>query len=216
MPWGERNGAIKYTDWAIGNFIKRMRAKPYFKNTIFVITADHCAHSSGITRIPLNHYHIPLYIYSPAHIKPRIVHRLTSQIDIAPTLLGLLHFDYRSRFFGYNVLEVPKNMDRIFSSTYANLGYYHAGRLTILMPGSKWMQVKPDLETGRAAPYKHIDRHLLDQAIAYYQVAYDEFTTGRMRWRPTDGQAVPAQASSAAAVSTTPRAAFGHHTARVR
>src|SRR5699024_2914149 len=82
LPQGGRAGAIKYTDWAIGNFIQRMKAKPYFKNTVFVILADHCAHSSGISRIPLNHYHIPLYFYSPAHITPRSVTRLTSQIDV--------------------------------------------------------------------------------------------------------------------------------------
>ncbi|HEX5959762.1 MAG TPA: sulfatase-like hydrolase/transferase [Rhodanobacteraceae bacterium] len=191
MPQGKRAGAAKYTDWAIGDFIQRMQAKPYFADTVFVITADHCADSSGSTRIPVDRYHIPLFIYSPAHIAPRVVGNMMSQIDIAPTLLGLLHFNYRSRFFGYNVLDLHASKARAFPSTYANLGELHDGRLTILMPGRKVMQVKPDPETGTAVPYKQVDPTLLDQAIAYYQVAYDEFETGRMRWRPGDGTPVP-------------------------
>lgn len=191
MPQGRREGAVKYTDWAIGDFIRRMRAKPYFRNTVFVITADHCADSSGRTRIPLDHYHIPLFIYSPAHIQPRVVQALTAQIDIAPTLLGLLHFNYRSRFFGYDVLDLPAGDERAFPSTYANLGYLHDGRLTILMPRDKAMQVKANPETGTAVPFPTIDTTLLDQAIAYYQVTYDEFTSGRMHWRASDATPVP-------------------------
>ncbi|HET8555470.1 MAG TPA: LTA synthase family protein [Rhodanobacteraceae bacterium] len=204
MPQGERGGAIKYTDWAIGDFIKRMQSKPYFKNTIFVITADHDGASSGSTRIPLNRYHIPLYFYAPAIIQPRVVHRLTAQIDVPPILLGLLNFNYRSRFFGYDVLHLPEGMERAFPSTYANLGYYHDGRLTILMPGEKIMQVIPNPKNGQTTPVKHVDKTLLDQAIAYYQVAYDEFDTGRMHWRANDGEPVPKLPASAA---STPAAA---------
>jgi phosphoglycerol transferase MdoB-like AlkP superfamily enzyme len=191
LPQGTRAGAVKYTDWAIGDFIQRMRAKPYFKNTVFVITADHCASSAGSTRIPLNRYHIPLLIYAPDHVQPRVVQQLTAQIDIGPTLLGLLHFNYRSRFFGRDVLASTPGAGRAFPSTYANLGYYRDGRLTILMPRAQALQVKPDPLTGAEAPYAHPDPTLVDQAIAYYQVAYDEFTSGRMRWRVSDADMVP-------------------------
>jgi phosphoglycerol transferase MdoB-like AlkP superfamily enzyme len=201
LPQGKRDGAAKYTDWAIGDFIQRMRAKPYFRDTVFVITADHCADSAGTSRIPLNRYHIPLLIYSPAHFQPRVVSQLTSQIDIAPTLLGLLHFNYRSRFFGHNVLDLPAGMERAFPSTYANLGYLHDGRLSILMPARKVLQVEPDAKTGGAVPFAHIATPQLDQAIAYYQVAYDEFTSGRMHWRPSDATPVPPLPAAAATVA---------------
>ncbi len=204
LPQGGRDGAVKYTDWAIDNFIQRMRAKPYFRNTVFVITADHDANSAGRTRIPLNRYHIPLFIYAPAHIPPRVVHRLTSQIDIAPTLLGLLRFNYRSRFFGHDVLAAPPVTDRAFPSTYANLGYYHAGRLTILMPRAQSMQVKADPLTGTTVPYARPDPTLIDEAIAYYQVAYDEFTSGRMRWRASDATVVPKATTATPAPAQSP------------
>jgi phosphoglycerol transferase MdoB-like AlkP superfamily enzyme len=49
-PWpqGKRESAVAYTDWAIGDFLRRAQAKPWFKDTVFVITADHCASSAGI------------------------------------------------------------------------------------------------------------------------------------------------------------------------
>ncbi|HEX5488939.1 MAG TPA: LTA synthase family protein [Rhodanobacteraceae bacterium] len=203
LPQGKRNGAVKYTDWAIGDFIRRMRAKPYFRDTVFVITADHCADSSGKSRIPINHYLIPLLIYSPAHIAPRRVERMTSQIDIPPILLGLLHFSYRSRFFGHNVLNLPPDRDRAFPSTYQNLGYLRGDRLTILSPNRKLEQVKPDPVTGGATPYRQVDQADVRQTIAAYQVAYDEFHSGRMHWRASDATPVlplPAPAASAAPV----------------
>ncbi|TAM27026.1 MAG: LTA synthase family protein [Rhodanobacter sp.] len=205
LPQGSRDGAVKYTDWAIGDFIKRMRTKPYFKDTVFVITADHCASSAGRTRIPVNQYHIPLIIYAPDQIKPQRVDRMMSQIDIAPTVLGLLNFSYRSRFFGYDIMKLPAGDERAFPSTYQNLGYLKGDRLTILSPGRKAEQVKPNVLTGDATPYPQLDQTQLDQAIASYQVAYDEFDTGRMRWRPSD--ATPVQPLPAPASSTAPAAA---------
>jgi phosphoglycerol transferase MdoB-like AlkP superfamily enzyme len=205
LPQGKRDGAAKYTDWAIGDFIRRVQDKPYFKDTVFVITADHCADSAGKSRIPIDRYHIPLLIYSPAHIEPRRVDRMTAQIDIPPTLLGLLDFSYRSRFFGHDVLDLPPDRDRAFPSTYQNLGYLRGGRLSILSPGHKVAQVKPDRATGGAVPYPQMDPAELDQAIAAYQVAYDEYHSGRMRWRESDAtlvQASPAAASSAAIADT--------------
>jgi phosphoglycerol transferase MdoB-like AlkP superfamily enzyme len=206
MPQGKRDGAVKYTDWAIGDFIRRMRAKPYFRDTVFVITADHCADSSGKARIPINRYRIPLLIYSPAHIPPRHIERMISQIDIPPTLLGLLHFSYRSRFFGHDVLDLPPERDRAFPSTYQNLGYLRGDRLTILSPGSEVEQVNPDPVTGSAVPYPQVDQAEVHQAIAAYQVAYDEFHSGRMRWRASDGapvQPLPVSAASASAGDNT-------------
>jgi phosphoglycerol transferase MdoB-like AlkP superfamily enzyme len=203
LPQGSRDGAVKYTDWAIGDFIRRMRAKPYFKDTVFVITADHCANSAGRTRIPLNRYHIPLFVYAPAHVQPRHVERMMSQADIPPTLLGLLNFSYRSRFFGQDVLKLPPDRARAFPSTYQNLGFLRGDRLTILSPGQQAEQVKPDPATGDATPYPQLDQAQLDQAIAAYQVAYDEFDSGRMRWRPSDATLVqPLDAPAASSTAT--------------
>jgi phosphoglycerol transferase MdoB-like AlkP superfamily enzyme len=195
---GHRPGAVKYTDWAIGDFIRRMRAKPYFDDTVFVITADHCASSAGDTAIPVNMYHIPLIIYAPAHLSARRIDTLMAQIDIPPTLLGLLDFSYRSRFFGRDVAHVPAGSAHAFPSTYQKLGFLQEDRLTILSPPRRAEQVRPDFATGEAAPLSAMDKTALDQAIAAYQVAAASFRDGRMRWRKQDATPVtPAPASSA-------------------
>ncbi|MBI5461750.1 MAG: LTA synthase family protein, partial [Gammaproteobacteria bacterium] len=94
---GGRTGAVKYTDSAIHDFIERARSKPWFDDTVFVVIADHCAKSAGKEALTVAQYHIPLLIYAPKHIAPGKVERLVSQIDLAPTLLGLLNFSYKSQ-----------------------------------------------------------------------------------------------------------------------
>ena len=91
IPSGHgRDGAVKYTDYAIGRFIAEARKKPWFDRTLFVIVADHTAGSAGKEDLPVANYHIPLFILAPTIIKPRTYDAVASQIDIAPTLLGLL------------------------------------------------------------------------------------------------------------------------------
>jgi phosphoglycerol transferase MdoB-like AlkP superfamily enzyme len=187
-----RAGAVAYTDWSIGDFIRRARAKPYFNDTVFVITADHCASSAGKTSVPVNRYHIPLWIYAPARIKPQRVERLTSQIDIAPTLLGLLNFSYRSRFFGYDVFQLEPGRERAFPATYEKLGYLHHDVLTVLEPGRKLEQMKPDYATGDATAITPKEQEQIAQTIAYYQVASDLFKRGKLVRRPDDATPVPA------------------------
>jgi phosphoglycerol transferase MdoB-like AlkP superfamily enzyme len=204
LPQGKRSSAVKYTDWAIGDFITRMRAKSYFADTVFVITADHCASSAGRSRIPVNRYHIPLLIYAPAHLEPRRIDRLTAQIDIAPTLLGLLHFSYRSRFFGYDILRLEPGRGRAFPSTYEKLGYLKDDVLTILWPRRQGEEVRPDFATGDATPLASPDASRMDEAIASYQVAADLFKSGRMRRRPEDATPVAPAPALAAARATPP------------
>ncbi len=177
LPSGSgRNAAVKYTDYAIGRFLELAKTHPWFDNTIFVITADHCASSAGKTDLPINKYHIPLLIYAPNILKPQIVDNLASQIDIAPTILGLLNFSYNSKFFGQDILNTPAN--RAFISTYQLLGFMKDNHLVILRP-----QEQPKT-------YKLVDEDkieidnipsLVEEAISFYQIAYDLYIHGEMR-----------------------------------
>ena len=181
---GRRASAIApfaYTDWAIGDFLKRARDKPWFADTVFVITADHCANSAGKTSLPVDKYHIPLCIYSPKHIAPGRVDRLMSQIDIPPTLLGLLNFSYTSRFYGYDLFKLEPGRERTFLSTYQELGYMRGNRLTSLIPRAPVKQMTPDLVTGDATPVATPDGVDAKDAITYYQTAAYLFTHGLMQ-----------------------------------
>jgi phosphoglycerol transferase MdoB-like AlkP superfamily enzyme len=199
-----RPGSVAYTDWSIKDFIERARSKPYFDNTVFVITADHCASSAGKTTLPINHYHIPLWIYSPKNFPPQRVEQVLGQLDIPPTLLGMLNFSYRTRFFGQDVFQVPVDGGHALPGTYEKLGYLRDNELTVLEPQRKLEQFKPDYATGDATPISPQNQTLIDQAIAYYQVASAQFRDGQLAHRPADSTPVtplPADASSTAPAS---------------
>ncbi len=189
-PQGTRDGAVAYTDWSIADFIKRAREKPYFDDTVFVITADHDASSAGKTSVPINRYHIPLWIYAPKHIPPQRVDRLMGQVDIAPTLLGLLNFSYRSRFFGYDLFQLEPGRERAFPATYEKLGYLQNDLLTVLEPPRKVEQFTPDYATGDSPHVATIDQPHVDQAIAYYQVVSLLFKRGELVRRAEDSTPV--------------------------
>ncbi len=202
---GTREAAVAYTDWSIADFLKRAQGKPYFDDTVFVITADHCASSAGRSSVPINRYHIPLWIYSPKNIQPQRVSRQMAQVDIIPTVMGLLNFSYRSRFFGADIFQLEPGRERAFPATYEKLGYLHDQVLTVLEPQQKLEQVRPNFDNGDAVPNTPMDQHQIDDATAYYQVAAYQFKHGLMVKRPDDSKPVaplPAAATSAAAPAT--------------
>ena len=175
-----RDGAVKYTDWAIGDFIDRARKHAWFDGTIFVIVSDHCASSAGKSDVPINRYLIPMVIYAPKHIVPRKIDRLMSQIDVPPTLLGLLNFSYRSQFLGYDLFDLEPGRERAFVSTYQELGFMRDDELVVLRPGRRVSVVKPDPRDGSATPAKP-NPALSEEAIAWYQSAASLFTEHRAK-----------------------------------
>jgi phosphoglycerol transferase MdoB-like AlkP superfamily enzyme len=179
IPPGTREGAVKYTDFAIGQFIDRARSRPWFAHTLFAIVADHTHKGRGRTELPPDNYHIPLIVYSPGQVRPGRVDTLASQIDVAPTLLGMLGFGYRSRFFGHDVLREGTKHERAFFANYQTVGYYRDGIVVELKPKGRYRVA--DAETGRALREDAHTARLLDEAVSYYQVASRAYRTGRLK-----------------------------------
>ncbi len=173
-------GGVKYTDYAINKFLKDARQKPWFNNTLFVIVADHCAKSAGKTDLPVNRYHIPCFVYAPQLVKASIEPRLTSQIDLAPTILGMMNLNYTSRFLGYDIYKTIPGNERVFISTYQDMGYLKGGKLVILSPQQKINTYKPDLSTGVVTETSRSDS-LINEAIAWYQGASYLFKKGKYK-----------------------------------
>ena len=166
-----RSAAVKYTDFAIGQFLAEASRKPWFGNTVFVIVADHCASSAGKTSIPVDKYHIPAIVYSPGFIQPRRIDKVCSQIDLMPTVFSLLHFSYDSKFYGQNILA-PEYNQRAFMATYQDLGYFSDDVLTVLSPVRRVQQ----FDVTETAPWSHSetvketsDEALVKEAQAFYQ-----------------------------------------------
>ena len=174
-----RDGGVKYTDYALRNFFKMAEKQPWFKNTVFVIVADHCASSSGKTELPMDKYRIPAMIYAPDFIKPANNNKLMSQIDLMPTLFGLLNFGYQSKFYGQDVLK-DTYKPRAFIATYQDLGFIKDNILTILSPVKKAKQFElkqienEKLGTDFQIYYEEVlmknkREDLIKEATAYYQ-----------------------------------------------
>ena len=177
-----RDGGVKYTDYSLRKFFEMASKQPWFTNTVFVIVADHCASSAGKTELPMDKYRIPAFIYSPG-IKPEKCTKLMSQIDLMPTLFGLLHFDYQSKFFGQDVLKSDYK-PRAFIATYQDLGFIKDNVLTILSPKQQVRQFELHLNQKKGIapeyqiyydekPLKTERTDLVNETISFYQTASD-------------------------------------------
>ena len=184
LPSGDgREGAVKYTDFAIGQFLEKARHKPWFANTLFVFVADHTAGSAGKEDLPVANYHIPLLVYAPALIAPRRISRLASQIDIAPTLMGLLNLDYTSTFFGRNLLREDAGPGRALIGNYQHLGLFDGENLAILSPRRGIRRHDDALGLSHESPADANDP-LVQRDIALYQGASHAFRERLIAWRP--------------------------------
>lgn len=172
---GGRNAAVKYTDYAIGRFFEEARKKEWFKDTIFVITADHCAASAGKVNLPVAQYHIPLMIYNPYILKPKQVNNLASQIDIIPTILGILNLPHTTKLWGSDILNFPAN--RAFISTYQLLGYIKDEYLIILAPNTK---AKAYQVSGTKQHEIDDAKDLTQEAISFFQTASNFYESGEL------------------------------------
>ncbi|HEY8160505.1 MAG TPA: LTA synthase family protein [Methylobacter sp.] len=170
LPSGSREGAVKYTDYAIHQFIEQAKTKPWFDNTVFVMVADHCAGSARKTELPVDKYHIPLFIYSPKHVPAKRIDVLSSQIDVAPTVLGFLNASYESQFYGQDIMRMPKEQGRALISNYQKLGLFKNNKLVYLSPQQKVDVVDDPL--GAHIPLgMNAAASLVMENMAYYQSA---------------------------------------------
>tara|TARA_R110002049_G_scaffold7795_6_gene44034 strand:+ start:1030 stop:3006 length:1977 start_codon:yes stop_codon:yes gene_type:complete len=171
IPSGtSRAGAIKYTDFAIGEFLKIAKTKPWFKNTILVIMSDHCASSAGRGELDINNYHIPAMICNLQDIPPQRINKLCSQIDMFPTVFSLLNWDYTSNLFGKDVFKMKLEDERAFIGNYRKLGLLKGNKVMILGDQKKanFYEWNPDNNNLSVIP---TDQNYLDTTIAFYQVA---------------------------------------------
>ena len=182
LPQGNREGAVKYTDYAIGQLIAKAKTKPWFKDTLFVIVADHCSSVAGKTKLPVAKYHIPMIFYAPDMLSAGHYSLMASQIDIVPTLLDILGKKGDEHFFGQSLFEAHSKQinPRAFISNYQELGYYKNDILIVLSPKQKTEAYKVDPTTMESTPTK-MDDNLLNEAIAYYQTANRAFKTGALK-----------------------------------
>ncbi|WP_336518240.1 LTA synthase family protein [Pollutibacter soli] len=179
-----RSGAVKYTDYAIGRFFEKIRSKPWYKNTIIILVADHCASSAGKNEIDVSKYHIPAMVVNMP-MPPTAIDQLCSQIDLYPTLFSMFNWNYQSNLYGQDVLS-PEYVPRAFLGTYQKLAYLQHDSVVILSPQQKVESFKYSFASNEQKPI-HLpsDNPVVMEAVANYQTAYYLFKNGGLKEHPS-------------------------------
>lgn len=106
QPKGTDNNAVKYADYAMGQFFEKAKKSPYWKDTLFLIVADHDVRVRGNTLVPIEHFHIPGLILG-ADIKPQSIKSIVSQIDLPVTVLSLMGISGQHPMTGRDLSSEP-------------------------------------------------------------------------------------------------------------
>ena len=175
-----RQGGVKYTDYALKLFFELAKKESWFKDTVFVIVADHCASSAGRTELPLDRYRIPCLIYAD-FLEAEQIDKLASQIDVMPTVMGLLNFSYQSKFLGQDI-RTWYYQPRAYIATYRELGYLTPDTLSIIKPLREQIQYKivPEAEQPKVELpifYQQLkvaqpNEKLIKECISAYETTY--------------------------------------------
>ena len=183
-----RKHAVKYTDWALGDFFEKAKREPYWNDTIFVVVADHGARVYGSQQIPLKSYEIPLAVFGPAVVPAaRRVSELGCQLDVAPTILGLLGRPYDSMFFGRDLLKPGTGSGRVLMHHNRSIGIYEADRLVVFGLNQQVAYWQGRLKTADLTALETADTLALAtarQGMALFRVADDLYLQRRYRVLP--------------------------------
>lgn len=134
QPKGTDNNAVKYADYAMGKFFEQAKASAYWRDTVFLVVADHDIRVRGDSLVPIERFHIPGLILG-ADIKPRTVKTVASQIDLAPTLLSLLGVDAKHPMIGRDLTREPETLPgRAMMQYESHYAWMEDDRVVILRP----------------------------------------------------------------------------------
>jgi phosphoglycerol transferase MdoB-like AlkP superfamily enzyme len=129
---------IQYTDYALEHFFKTASRMPWFKNTLFVITADHASAEIGYPEYntPWGYFSIPVFFFDPSQPTGSFSESIIQQVDILPTILSTLHYDRPFVAFGRNVLG-PKETEPFAFNYLDNLYQFFWGDYLLRFDGTK-------------------------------------------------------------------------------
>lgn len=133
-----RENAVRYADYALGRFYDTVKTKPYFKDTIFLVIADHDARAGGSELVPVKNFHIPGALFG-AGIEKRSEDHVVSQIDIPKTLLSLAGIAAEVPLPGYDLANLPEDFQgRALLQFYQNFALLRDdGSLMMILPDAK-------------------------------------------------------------------------------
>jgi len=175
-PKGTVNNAIKYADYAFGQFFEMAKNETYYKNTVFVIVADHNTRTYGDYLVPIHKFHIPAIILGP-DVSPSVYSKLCSQIDLAPTSLDLIGADVETPMAGRDLLKLPDSIPgRAMMQFHCINAFRNDNYVVILQPKSKAVQFKIENDTTLVS--KPVDKQLEEDDLSHIILASKMYNEG--------------------------------------
>ena len=174
------NNAVKYADHALGKFIAEAKKQAYWKDTLFLIVADHDNRVYGNSLVPIKKFHIPGLILG-ADIQPKRIAPIASQIDLAPTLLSLMGVSSEHPMIGRDFAVDSQTPGRALLQFENYFTWLEDRRALILRPGQPALLGHYDastgnLQLGREEPAKSLVEtamaHVLLPSLLYREQRY--------------------------------------------
>lgn len=166
------NNAVKYADFALGQFLQQLEANGFMQNSVILVVADHDARVMGESLVPIEKFHIPGFIISP-DVVPQQDDTLISQIDLAPTLLSLLGINSPNPMIGQDLTQLPDDYQGRVMMQYANnQAFVYSDRAVVLQADKKpvLFAVK-DMKLDKPLENVIDGQQLTDIALAHAQFA---------------------------------------------
>ena len=177
---------IRYTDMALGKFFRKASQEPWFNNTIFVLTSDHTNMSDhDYYQTDLGGFCSPIIIYEPGNTerKPEIQNKIAQQIDILPTVMGMLHYKKPYFAFGIDLFNTPE--EDTWAVNYLNGIYQYVKNGYVLQfDGQKatGMYALTDslMERNQVNKFKNIQQPMQQELKAIIQQYMERMTQDRL------------------------------------
>lgn len=166
--------AYRYADWAVGDFFRLAKQAPYFKNTIFILVADHTHHSFIDDKY--TDQHIPFLIYAPGIVQPGTRHTVGSHSDIVPTVSALLDLPYQASM-GRDLLKTPEDDGFAFWIDGHNIGWITDKYLARMNTQVKKIEVydhtKRDFKTDLTNSNPQLAADSYKNLASWFQTSFD-------------------------------------------
>ncbi|MFT3793450.1 LTA synthase family protein [Flavobacterium sp.] len=170
-PKNSVHNAMKYADYAIGKFFDLAQKESYYKNTIFVIVADHNTRTYGKHLVPIHKFHIPALMIGPGISKNTRYDKLCSQIDIQPTLLGKMRMPLQTPMPGRDLFRLPDAVPGRAIMQFHDINAFRVGNEVVVMqPNKEPLQFKVQNDTVFTAV--KLNHEMAKDALAHVVAAF--------------------------------------------
>ncbi len=172
---------VEYADWSLKKFMALAQQKEWFDNTIFVFVADHGSPISAPYEISLDYHHTPLLFYSPTEFPtPSTYKGMAGQVDIFPSVMGILDLPYLNNHLGVDLFEQEKKFTLINDDD--KIGILDSEFLLIMKPeeASKLYRYRNKDRKNYASEFPALVLEMEQYAKANLQVYQNMFTNNQL------------------------------------